>query len=361
MEVIEVLRMKEGTGQTSYANNSLLQKQVINMTMPIAQAAIINVYCNMNPTTRTMCMADLGCSSGPNTLFVMYELVRTIYETRDKSGSQSLEFQVYLNDLPKNDFNTIFKSLSGSIEKMGTGLGPCFIMGAPGSFYGRLFPSKTLHFVYSSYSLMWLSQVPKGIENNKGNIYIGSTSPPSVIDAYYRQFKSDFNTFLNCRSEEVLSGGNMVLTILGRESEDQSSREGYYIWELLAMVLNQMVSEGIIEEGKMDTFNIPQYTPSPGEVKLEVEKEGSFIINSLEVSQVDWSASAKGFSTNPIRENEGYDLAECMRAVAEPMLANHFGESIIDNVFRRYSDILSDRMAKEDPKFYNVTIVMVKK
>jgi len=32
--------------------------------------------------------------------------------------------------------------------------------------------------------------------------------------------------------------------------------------------------QGIIKEEQLETFNIPYYTPSPSEVKLEVLKEG---------------------------------------------------------------------------------------
>ena len=35
----------------------------------------------------------------------------------------------------------------------------------------------------------------------------------------------------------------MVLTFLGRRSDDPSSKECCYIWELLAVALNDMVSE----------------------------------------------------------------------------------------------------------------------
>ncbi|XP_047320803.1 S-adenosyl-L-methionine:benzoic acid/salicylic acid carboxyl methyltransferase 1-like [Impatiens glandulifera] len=364
LKMIKMLCMKGGNGDTSYANNSLLQKQVITITMPVIQAAMTNMHRNMSfPVTKILCMADLGCSSGPNTIFIMSELVRTIYETCEVSGHKSPEFQIYLNDLPGNDFNTLFKSLQGSLEKMvqvmGTCLGPCFFMGTPGSFYGRLFPSKSLNFVHSSYSLMWLSQVPQGIENNKENICIGSTSPPNVLEAYYKQFQKDFSLFLRC-SEEIMAGGQMVMTIMGRKNEDRSSIEGIYTWELLAMALNQMVSEEIIEKKKMEAFNVPLYTPSTGEVKLEVEKEGSFIIDYLEVSQVEWSACNWGLSTNDTNGYQ-YDLAQCMRAVAEPMLAGHFGESIIDQFFHSYDNILCDRIIKENPKLYNVTVVMVKK
>ncbi|CAL5373236.1 unnamed protein product [Camellia sinensis] len=366
MEVIQVLHMNGGIGETSYASNSLVQKKVLSLTKPITKEAIVDLYCSTNPMT--LCIADLGCSSGPNTFLVVSELMETVHNTCQKLGHQTPEFQVYLNDLPGNDFNTIFKCLPSFHEKMrnqmGLGLGPCFVTGVPGSFYARLFPTKSLHFVHSSYSLMWLSQVPDGLENNnKGNIYMASSSPKEVLKAYYHQFQIDFSEFLKCRSEELVSGGRMVLTILGRESDDPSSKECCYIWELLAMALNQMVSEGLIEEEKMDSFNIPQYTPSPAEVKSEVQTEGSFTIDRLEVSRVDWNACKAKLcpsSTDQEFKEDGYDVAKCMRAVAESLLVSHFGVEIIDEVFERYKKIVADRMAKERTEFFNVTVSMTR-
>ena len=71
---------------------------------------------------------------------------------------------------------------------------------------------------------------------------MASTSPPEVLKAYYEQFQQDFSLFLKCRSEEQVAGGRMVLTVSGRRSDDPSSKE-CYVWELLAMALNDMVFE----------------------------------------------------------------------------------------------------------------------
>ncbi|KAI4356022.1 hypothetical protein L6164_000076 [Bauhinia variegata] len=292
MEVTRVLRMKEGMGDTSYAKNSFLQQTVISMTKSIREEAITNLYRSTLPGS--MAIADLGCSSGPNTFFLVSEVIKSVEKVCQELNHGSPEHQVFLNDLPGNDFNSIFKYLESFKEKLRNEvvageLGRCFFNGVPGSFYGRLFPRKSLHFVHSSYSLQWLSQVPEGVENNKGNIYMASTSPPNVLKAYYKQFQRDFSLFLKCRAEEIIDGGRMVLTFLGRKSEDPSSKECCYIWELMAMVLNDMVLEGMIKEELLDSFNIPQYTPSPSEVKLEVEKEGSFFIHCLETSEVNWN------------------------------------------------------------------------
>lgn len=113
-------------------------------------------------------MADLGCSSGPNTLSIIKDIIGSVEETVHSIS----EWRVYLNDLPSNDFNSIFKTLpdfrrdlnkdrrrrtdSGIMSHTSTNL---YVAAYPGSFYHRLFPDGCLHFVYSSYSLHWLSRV----------------------------------------------------------------------------------------------------------------------------------------------------------------------------------------------------------
>ncbi|WMV48208.1 hypothetical protein MTR67_041593 [Solanum verrucosum] len=360
MKVVEVLRMNGGDGDISYANNSLVQRKVILMTKPITDQAISDLYCSLFP--ETLCIADLGCSSGANTFLVVSELVKIVEKERKKHNLQSPEYYFRFNDLPGNDFNAIFRSL-GEFEQnlkkqIGEGLGPCFFSGVAGSFYTRLFPSKSLHFVHSSYSLMWLSQVPNLIEKNKGNIYMASLSPPSVIKAYYKQYQKDFSIFLKYRSEELMKGGKMVLTFLGRESEDPSSKECCYIWELLSMALNELVLEGLIEEEKVDSFNIPQYTPSQGEVKSIVEKEGSFTIKKLETTRVHWNNASNNIENI---NNDGYNVSRCMRAVAEPLLVSQFDPKLIDLVFQKYEEIVSECMAKEKTEFINVTVSLTKK
>lgn len=125
--------------------------------------------------------------------------------------------------------------------------------------------------------------------------------------------------------------------------------------------------QGIIKEEQLDSLNIPQYTPSPSEVKLEVLKEGSFMINRVEVCQVNWNPledwkplEFESERSESLSES-GYNLAQCMRSVAEPMLISHFGGHIIEEVFSRFQKILADRMSKCKTEFSNITISMTRK
>ncbi|KAF8018274.1 hypothetical protein BT93_H3235 [Corymbia citriodora subsp. variegata] len=371
MEVTRALRMNGGVGETSYANNSLLPRKVMSMTKPTIEAAVTALFSTAAATLpASLAIADLGCSTGPNALFAVSEIISIVIDLCNAMKHKLPEFQVFLNDLPGNDFNTLFSSFlprfQGKLrEQIKSKYGvsatlSCFFNGVPGSFYGRLFARESLHLIHSSYSLMWLSQVPRGLEGNKGNIYMARSSPTKVLRAYYEQFQGDFSTFLECRGQELVVGGRMVLTLLGRRSDDPSSKECCYIWELLATAFSQMVSEGLVEEQKLDSFNIPQYTPSPKEVQWEVQKQGSFSIDCLEVSEVNWSVLDTDSDSNIVPKDGGYNLARLMRAVAEPLLVDHFGEDIIDEVFKRYGTLLADCMSKERNAFVNVVISLKK-
>ncbi|XP_028801761.1 salicylate carboxymethyltransferase-like [Neltuma alba] len=344
MDVAQVLHMNGGIGETSYANNSLLQRKAVSLTKPIRDEAIQCFYRETFP--RSLAIAELGCSSGPNTFFVTCELIETVEKLCRDLNHRSPEYTIFLNDLPSNDFNNIFKSIESFKQKLrgvAGGFGPCYIAGVPGSFYGRIFPTNSLHFVHSSYGLQWMSQVPEGVENNKGNIYMTSTSPLSVWNAYYHQFQRDFSMFLKCRAQEVVEGGHMVLTLLGRRSNNEPSmNKSCLIWDIVAEALNHMVLEGIIREDQMDSFNIPLYTPSSSELELEVAKEGSFTANHLEVFETSWE-DAYDEKRN---DSKDYQITQFMRAVAEPLLVTYFGEAVMDDVFRHCQDILADRMSK---------------
>jgi len=108
-------------------------------------------------------LADLGCSSGPNALLVLREMIDSIDMIRKKLNKKEPMFQIFLNDLFCNDFNTLIRSIPSFYEELrrdkGGDFGPCFIAVMPGNYYGRLFPAHSLHFIHSSYSIHWRSQV----------------------------------------------------------------------------------------------------------------------------------------------------------------------------------------------------------
>ena len=130
-------------------------------TKPVLCKAIEGGFASLSsPAPAKIVIADLGCSSGPNTLLVVSGVIGMI----STSGYlEKTELQFFLNDLPGNDFNYVFRSLQQlkqlADRKERLLEPPYYIAGLPGSFYTRLFPCQSVHLFHCSYALMWRSKV----------------------------------------------------------------------------------------------------------------------------------------------------------------------------------------------------------
>ncbi|XP_073152435.1 benzoate carboxyl methyltransferase-like [Henckelia pumila] len=357
-----ILHMNAGDGETSYAKNSTLQKSGISKTWPILDETLKNML-NTERFEEGCCfkMVDLGCASGPNTLLVVSHIMDTL---QSLSSTAFQEFQFFLNDLPDNDFNNLFKLVQNFYQEKETKTKPrCFIHGSPGSFYDRLFASKSMHFAYSSYSVHWLSKVPDGLEsNNKENIYIAMTSPVNILQSYANQFRSDFSKFLGVRGDEIIRGGRMVLSLAGRRVEDTSSIDENAQYTILAETLYDMVVEGLIKKDDLYSFNVPIYTPCPREVETIISKEGSFKLDKMDVYPVPWDPSQDEDGLFFEKHRSAKFVADGVRAVIEPLLASHFSRIInYDAVFKNYAEKLGEHLSKEKPSYFTITLSLRRK
>ncbi|KAF3338701.1 anthranilate O-methyltransferase 1-like protein [Carex littledalei] len=371
MDVEKCFFMVGGSGETSHAANSKTQEKAILMVRPMLEEAVGDIYRNVHP--EKMVVADLGCSSGPNTLVLMSEVIKIISNQCQKVGQHPPEMLFFLNDLRNNDFNNIFRSLDLveqrlRAEKVTINI-PYFVAGLPGSFYRRLFPRQSVHIFHSSYSLMWISQVPKdigdkrnGMPLNKGNIYIGKTSPPHVVKLYQEQFHRDFSQFLKLRFEELVPCGQMLLSFLGRKKKDILDGELSTIGGWFAESLDSMVREGLVEEENLDNFNLPFYSPSAEEVKAIVNSQGLFDIihfQTFESNLDPFDDDLDDVVLDNVRSGANY--AKALRSVLESMIVSHFGSHIVDDLFSRFATKVAKHLIKEKLKVPVLVLSLKKK
>ncbi|RWW77570.1 hypothetical protein BHE74_00014262, partial [Ensete ventricosum] len=390
-----MLSMKGGKGETSYLKNSQAQARHARAALHFLEASLSAMNLPL-PEDGTFAVADLGCSCGTNTLFLMGIIVEHVSKMYAALGHDSPEFQVFFSDLPSNDFNVLFQLLppqlsSSSLEQCLTAAEEqrsYYAAGVPGSFYGRLFPSRSINVFNSTFSLQWLSQVSSAypimlfdlLSNtweyeesplfgvaleqvpamvtdkrspayNRGRVFVHGASADTVA-AYKQQFQSDLASFLRARAVEMKVDGVMFLVCLGRTSIDPTDQggAGFLFGAHFQDAWNDLVEEasthshrGLLDSEKRDSFNIPVYAACLREFEEVVQAEGSLSINMLQV--------VKGGS--PLVINHPEDASEVGRALANSCLSvagglveAHIGERLSEELFRRL-ELRAARHARE--------------
>lgn len=334
-QTIEAYPMKGGDGVHSYANNSSYQGRVNNAAKRLITEAVVEILDIENfASSNTFRIADLGCSVGPNTFFAVQNIIEAVQFKYQCQGldSQLPEFQVLFNDHTSNDFNALFSSLPLDRKY--------YAAGVPGSFYGRLFPNRSLHFVHSSYTNHWLSRVPKPVVDksspawNKGRIHYTSAKD-EVIKAYEAQYVEDMECFLHARAQEVVRGGLVALIVNGRPNGIRHSQTTQNMtFGLLGSCLMDMAKKGIVSEEKVDSFNVPLYYMSPQQLEAAVDRNGYFSIERME--------DLPEIITSTIPKSQR--VASHLRAALDGLIKAHFGDAILDELFDSLSKKIEEGM-----------------
>ncbi|KAF8378653.1 hypothetical protein HHK36_030002 [Tetracentron sinense] len=328
----ESFPMVGGDSPFSYAKNSNPQKEAADGAKAMLITAITENL-EIGQVKNSFCIADLGCSIGPNTFHAVKNIIEAVDQKYKTEGliSQIPNFQVFFSDHVSNDFNTLFTTLPSDRQY--------FAAGVPGSFYGRLFPEASLHVIHSSYALHWLSKVPQEIldENspawNKGRIDY-SSAPSEVGEAYSAQYAKDMESFLAARAQELVPGGMVALLIPGRPRGTLPAESSLGpLFEPLESALLDMANEGILSQERVDSFNFPIYSPSPEELEGLVERNGYFETVRMDLLQG---------TIRPLLSAQ-----EC-RAGFEGILRKHFGSEIIEELFERYAKEVAGRPPLHD-------------
>ncbi|KAI3431213.1 uncharacterized protein J3R85_007945, partial [Psidium guajava] len=297
----------------------------------------------LSSTANTINIADLGCAVGPNTFLSVQNILDCI-ERKYRSqcpNRKTPEFSVFFNDLPENDFNTLFRSLPGERRY--------FAAGVPGSFHRRLFPESSLHYVHCAVSLHWLSRVPEELLRegsatwNKGRVHYTS-APDEVVGAYRARFAADMDDFLRVRAKEVVVGGLMVIIMAGiPHGMPHAMLPAGVMYDLLGSALLEMAREGVIPEEQVDMFNLPIYAASPQEMREIVERDGSFSIEAIDL------ANPSPWLTGPVDMQEWTDH---VRAAMEPLFATQFrNQAVVDEIFDRLVRKLVERSREVESSY----------
>ncbi|KAI9174134.1 hypothetical protein LWI28_012445 [Acer negundo] len=149
----------------------------------------------------------------------------------------------------------------------------------------------------------------------------------------------------------MVANGRVVLILPGRESTDPSSEDVCYPWEVLAEAIASMVTQQLIDEDKLDSFDVPYYVPSLEEMKQVVDKEGSFeseIMETIAIDQRGNNTSAK-------------EVTNSIRCFTESMISHHFGINITEILYDKVTDLVIRHLATQAVPSKLISFIVVLK
>lgn len=183
----------------------------------------------------------------------------------------SRSVELLFSDRPENDFATLSETITTWEEKLDKEKFPQLLFPSmiPRSFYQAVIPPQSAHLGFSLAALHHLDHVP-----NPGNDQLDENK------LLQRQAHTDLSKFLQLRSQEIVSGGSLVLSFVSQASAGYENYHGPVDACRNAMI--QMVQQGKIPVSVAESFRVPTYNRTLDDVKKVLnENTETWAVHSL--------------------------------------------------------------------------------
>ena len=122
-----------------------------------------------------------------------------------------------------------------------------------------------------------------------------------------------------------------------------------------------MFFKGILHEEDITSFNLPFYATCTEELEAIIGSEGSFSLDRFETSEVNWDIREED-EIMESGESSGKFIAKTIRAITESMLASHFGDTFIDEIFERCALLVAEHLSRvKTDNLFNIVVSLIKK
>ncbi|XP_067656247.1 uncharacterized protein [Haliotis asinina] len=158
--------------------------------------------------TSVYSIGDYGTADGTASMAIMRKLIETLKEHH----GPNVQFQIIYEDQETNDFNSLFRRLSGLIPEPSSYLQDIenvFAFASGTHFYKQCVPAESMHIIYSGVAVHWLSGKPPV---NKNDIFSFPKTDDGTRYLLEKQASEDWEKFLILRSRELKKGGLLVVS-----------------------------------------------------------------------------------------------------------------------------------------------------
>ncbi|HEY8215831.1 MAG TPA: hypothetical protein VIH82_01765 [Acidimicrobiia bacterium] len=218
----------------------------------------------------TFVIADYGCSTGRNSIASLRTAVDAV-RTRDPRRPVA----AIHNDVPTNDWNTLFANLREDPHSYLRASGPAVLpLASARSFFEPATPAATVHLGMSFSAAHWLRTQPD-VTVPEGFYFCEATGP--ARETLRTQGAADWEAFLAARAEDLAPGARLIVQMVGTDTPPASAEPRVTARALLsamAQVAADMVRDGTLDAGVVDRYVLPVCARTVDEARAPVDAGG---------------------------------------------------------------------------------------
>jgi hypothetical protein len=321
-------------GNSAYNKHASLQAAGAALALPLLEKAARAI--DLGPPEQPLVIADYGSSQGKNSLVPMQIAIGVL---RARAGPKR-PILVFHSDQPVNDFNALFETLGsdpGEYVGADRNVFPCAI---GRSFYGAVLPQDYAHIGWSSYAAHWLSRVPMTIPGH----FFATCSTGAVREAFARQARQDWESFLSLRARELRDEGRLVVALPA--VNDDGSFGPAALMDHANAALSEMVDAGEIAPQERAQMVVGNYVRQRRDLLAPFTPNGRFAGLTVEHCAIDalHHPAWVNFEKHGDKDALAADLARFFRATFVPSLAIALAGSRRVEERRTFGDRLENRL-----------------
>jgi hypothetical protein len=340
----------EGGG--AYNKNAKLQASGGAFALPHLENAARSIA--LDADSQPIVIADYGSSQGKNSLLPMRVAIEVV---QARLGSDRPIF-VYHEDLPANDFNSLFEVLDKDPESYVLNAPNIFPCAIGRSFYEIVLPPNHVHLGWCSYAAMWISRIPTRIP---GHFFV-PRSTGDVRAAFDRQGAQDWKRFLTLRARELRPGGRLVIVVVAANDD---GIPGLDLMDHANATLTEMVDEGAITVDERARMVIGAWPRRRRDLLAPFAGDGQFYGLKVEHCETNLVADAAwaAYEQDGNKEALANKHASFFRATFAPTLAGALARNSDAERSRAFSDRLESglkqRLASQPQPLNSLVETMV--
>jgi hypothetical protein len=298
-------------GQGAYNKHARLQAGGAALGLLLLEKAAQNVP--FDDQDKPIIVADYGSSQGKNSLAPMRVAIKN-FRRRLGPDRPILVFHV---DLPANDFTSLFDSVDSDPNTYALDEPNVFPCAIGRSFYKQVLPHQSVHLGWSSYAVVWLSQVPAKIPGH----FVVVRSSGSVRAAFERQGAQDWEAFLTLRANELRPGGRLVVVLPALNDDERWGFEE--LFDHANSLLSEMVDQGTLGADERAGMVLGTFYRRRCDLLAPFQRDGKFQDLTVEACEVSLLVDAAWADYEQHRNREVLAAQHAMffRATFMPSLA----------------------------------------